>query len=219
MRIGLHHRAVNMEQTAIDQTSLHALVDRLDKELLKNVGAPTSPGFGEHAVIGDIRIQIKAQEPEEIEPGADLLHQFTLTGDVVEEEQQQQLDDHPRVQRDVAGATIAVADDGDDKGKVQSGRNFTQEVVGSEPVLQVDMVGKQCGLAAAGLGSHHIWEVRRCLMYLIHYIMNIADLGNTPCRRRLPGYEMSGLRRREFSLAIRAGHRRTPLRRGLRPPA
>src|ERR1035438_5537945 len=72
------------------QAGLHALVDRLDEELLKNLAAPTGPGFGEHAVVGNLRIQIKAQEPEEVQPGADLLHQFTLTGDVVEEEQQQQ---------------------------------------------------------------------------------------------------------------------------------
>ena len=49
-----------------------------------------------------------------------------------------------------------------------------------EPLLQIDVVRKKCGLAAAGLGSHHIWEVRRYLMHLIQYIIYIAELGNTP---------------------------------------
>ena len=78
-----------------------------------------------------------------------------------QEEQQQQLDDHPRVQRDVTGATIAVTDGGDDKGKVQGGGDFTQEVAGAEPVLQIDVAGKKCGLEAVGRGSHHRGEVRR----------------------------------------------------------
>jgi hypothetical protein len=118
MRIGLNHRAVDMEQTAIDQTSSYALVDRLGEESLKYRQTPTDPGFGEHAVVGDLRLQIKTQEPEQVQTGADLLHQFPLTGDVVEEEQQQQLDDHPRIQGDVAGATIAITHGGDDKGEV-----------------------------------------------------------------------------------------------------
>jgi hypothetical protein len=118
MRIGLNHRAVDMEQTAINQTGSHALVDRLGEESLKYRQTPTDPGLGEHAVVGDLRLQIETQEPEEVQAGTDLLHQFPLTGDVVEEEQQQQLDDHPRVQGDVAGATIAITDGGDDKGEV-----------------------------------------------------------------------------------------------------
>jgi hypothetical protein len=60
VRIGLHHRAVDMEQAAIDQTGLHALANRQAEEPFKNAGAPTRPGFGEHAVVGDLRIQIKA---------------------------------------------------------------------------------------------------------------------------------------------------------------
>jgi hypothetical protein len=118
LRIGFNHRAVDMEQTALDQSGLHALVDRLEEELLKYRQTPTDPGFGEHAVVRDLRLQIETQEPEEVQAGAHLFHQFPLTGDVVEEEQQQQLDDHPRVQRDVAGATLATPDGGDDKGEV-----------------------------------------------------------------------------------------------------
>jgi hypothetical protein len=35
-------------------------------------------------------------------------------------------------------------------------------------------------LPGAREGSHHIWEVRHYLMYLIQYITYIAELGNTP---------------------------------------
>ena len=48
-----------------------------------------------------------------------------------------------------------VTDGGDDKAKVQGGADFTQEVVGAEPVLPIDGVGKKCRWAAAGLDSHH----------------------------------------------------------------
>src|ERR1039458_3428300 len=49
----------------------------------------------------------------------------------------------------------------EDKGKVRGGGDFTQEVAGAEPVLQIDVAGKKCGLAAVGRGSHHRGEVRR----------------------------------------------------------
>ena len=58
-------------------------------------------------------------------------------------------------------------------------------MLGAEPLLQIDVVGKKGRLAAASLGSHPIWEVRRYLIYLLKYIIYIAELGNTPCRRRL----------------------------------
>jgi hypothetical protein len=56
-------------------------------------------------------------------------------------------------------------------------------VVGAEPALQIDVVGEERGLPGAREGSHHIWEVRLYLMYLIQYITYIAELGNTPVRR------------------------------------
>jgi hypothetical protein len=58
-------------------------------------------------------------------------------------------------------------------------------VVGAEPMLQIDVVGEERGLPGAREGSHHIWEVRRYLMYLIHYITYVAELGNTPLPRLL----------------------------------
>ena len=111
---------------------------------------PTGPGFGEHAVVGNLRIQIKAQQPKEVRLDSDLFHQFALAGDVVEQEQQQRLDDDPRIQREVTRATLVVKDSENNKGKVQGGGELAQQVVGADPGLPIDLVGKRAGWQRLG---------------------------------------------------------------------
>ena len=139
-----------MQQTALNQTGLHALGDRLDKKLLKEFGAPPRPGFGEHTMMGNFGIQIEAQEPKEIQADTNLLHQFALAADIVEEEQEQQFNDDPRIQRDITGAAIVVPNGGNDKAKVEGAGDLAQEVVGIDSLLQIDMVGEKRRLPVTG---------------------------------------------------------------------
>src|ERR1039458_8526867 len=80
----IHAQHRSEEHTSELQSLRHVgcrlLLEKIDEELLKNLAAPTGPGFGEHAVVGNLRIQIKAQEPFFYQPGAHRLQHFSLTG-------------------------------------------------------------------------------------------------------------------------------------------
>ena len=65
--VGLDKACVDEDLLAIDESGLDALPDDAHEETLEDLDAPTSAGFREDAVVGDLGVDVVTQEPEPVQ--------------------------------------------------------------------------------------------------------------------------------------------------------
>src|SRR5450432_3664383 len=105
-------------------------------------------------MVRDLVLQPVTQEPEVIHSLRHDLHQFPLTGHIIEKKQEHQLQDHFGIDRDVPLLPITMRDLGSDKAKVQNLRHSAQRMIAAHPLLQVDRVAEERSFRL--LFSHHL---------------------------------------------------------------
>jgi hypothetical protein len=106
--VGVDEAGVDEDLAAIDQARLDTLPDDADEEALKGPDAPAGSSFGEHAVVGDLGVDVVAQEPQPVQAERQRFHEFAFGAHVLEHEQEHEFEDDGRRDRGVSVVPVGA---------------------------------------------------------------------------------------------------------------
>src|SRR5439155_26683930 len=90
-----------------------------------------------------------------IHPISQLFHQLPLAGNIVIKKQKHQLQDHHRINRNIARTSIAIANRRHRERKVQQRIDLTQWMICADAVFQIDTIGEEALLLLSWILAEH----------------------------------------------------------------
>jgi len=152
--VGIDEARVDKELAPVHEPCLHALLHDTFKETLKGIHSPSSPGFTEHAVVGDLAVELVAQKPQPIQALRDGVHELPLRSDIVEDQKKHELEDHWRRHGDVPLEPVGVCHLLVDELEVDCVVDLSEDVILANAFLQGEPGEKELVLQLR-LATHH----------------------------------------------------------------
>src|SRR5271169_6564583 len=137
-----------------DQTASHTLIDYALEQLLKQIRLleASVPVLGKRRVMGNLLVEAQAGEPAPSPVHAQLLHQLPLAADAVQVPQQQNPQQHFRINRGSPGVAVGVVQLFVDEVETDVTIDEAQQMVFGDLIFNAEVVKQRL---RAGVLTHH----------------------------------------------------------------